>query len=146
MAFNGKKTSWQDIKVNLPHGVLIDVQDISFEDSRKVNKIMGAGSRVQGFSDGAYDAKGKLSMLIEEFDKLSAKAGTKGIYGIDPFPITINYRLPKDNVTKTVTLQSCKFTSRKSGSKSGDEMVSFELDFEVLEDILYDGATSFSDS
>jgi hypothetical protein len=135
MAINGRKFSWEDIKITMPHGKLVDVDSIDYEDSRKVNRIYGAGSGVQGYSKGNYEGKGKVSLLREEYVLLVEEAGSDGIYGLEPFEITITYK-DKDGNEQGVTLPDCLFVSRKTSSKQQDEKVMYDIEFEILSPIV----------
>ncbi|MCM0757347.1 hypothetical protein M7775_02035 [Sporomusa sphaeroides DSM 2875] len=141
MAINGKKYAWEDITINLPHGILIGVQDIEYGDKKEIEAVYGKGSNPVGYSEGNYSADGiKLTLLRDEYNKLNdyAKGQASAFYRLNPFPITVSYA-DEDEKTITDTLPSCKFTERKSSAKQGDKGLTVELSAICLDPIEYDG-------
>ena len=144
MPVNGKRYSWESITIQLPHGIMVDVDSIDYEDERKVNRLYGRGSRTQGYSRGNAAGKGSLSMEREEYERLAASM-PGGKYGGDPFPITVSYA-DEGRDTITDTLEDCLFTTWKTGGKQDDADVKITLDFEILGDILDNGRKPFADT
>lgn len=141
MPINGRRYAWESITIQLPHGVMVDVDSIDYEDERKVNRTYGRGSRAQGYSRGNASGKGSLSMLREEYERLAA-AMPNGKYGGNPFPVTVSYA-DEGRDTVTDTLEDCVFTTWKTGGKQDDGDVKVTMDFEILGDILDNGRTPF---
>ncbi|MBE3574540.1 MAG: hypothetical protein IMW99_03660 [Firmicutes bacterium] len=136
MPINGKKYSWEDITIKLPHGTLIDVDSIEYGDKIEKEALYGKGSNAQGYGLGNYSAEGKLSLRREEFEKLIAHAKQNGgsLYGLKPFTITVAYAKDGDQTTMD-TLKSCSFTETSSSSKQGDKEVKVDLSFLILDGI-----------
>lgn len=136
MAINGKKYSWEDITIKLPHGTLVDVDSIDYSDKKEKEAIYGKGSNPQGYGTGNYSAEGKLSLRKEEFDKLvdHAKQNGGSLYGLKPFTITVAYA-NEDQQTVTDTLQSCTITEISGGSKQGDKDVKRDISLAILDGI-----------
>lgn len=141
MPINGRRYAWESITIQLPHGIMVDVDSIDYEDERKVNRTYGRGSRAQGWSRGNASAKGTLSMLREEYELLAA-AMPNGKYGGDPFPITVSYA-DEGRDTVTDTLEDCVFANWKTGGKQDDGDLKVTMDFEILGDILDNGRRPF---
>lgn len=145
---NGKKYSWEDTTITLPHGVLIGVQDIDYSDKKEIEAVYGKGSNPVGYSEGNYSAEGKVTLLKDEYYKLNDYAksqSTRGFYGLKPFPITVSYA-DEEGKTKTDTLPSCKFKERKNNPKQGDRGLTTELGIVILDPIEIDGLTANDDS
>lgn len=144
MPINGRRYAWEDITINLPHGIAVDIEEISYEDERKVSRTYGRGSRAQGYSRGNYTAKGSLTMLREEYERMAAQM-EGGKYNGDPFPITVSYANDGED-TVTDTLEDCVFANWKTGGKQDDEKVTIQMDFEILGDILDSGRRPFPEN
>ncbi len=145
---NGKKYSWEDITITLPHGVLIGVQAIDYGDKKDIEPVYGKGSNPIGYSEGNYSAEGSLTLVRDEYNLLNDYAkgqSPQGFYRMKPFPITVSYA-DEDGKVKTDTLPSCKFKERKNSSKQGDKGLAVELPFVILDPIEYDGFKANDDS
>jgi len=138
---NGKRYGWEDVTIALPHGILIDVAGIDYEDEKEVKEIYGKGSMPNGYGSGNYKASGKLTILREEFEQLlrdARAAGAKTLYGIPPFEITVSYS-NEDQPVITDILHQCKFKKTGRSSKQGDEKAEVELEFLILGGIEWNG-------
>jgi hypothetical protein len=143
---NGKKHSWEDITINLPHGTLVDVKDIDYSDKKEVEAIYGKGSNPTGYGEGNYSAEGKITLLRSEFEKINdyAKSQASAFYRLKPFPITVSFA-DEEGKTKTDELPSCKFTELKQSPKQGDKEMTVELSFVILDPIIRDGLPANDD-
>lgn len=140
---NGQVFDWESITVSLPHGVLIGVKDISYDDERPVEPIYGKGSKPIGRGRGNYKAEGKLTVLREEFDKILDYARGKGVafYQLPPFPITVSYANDGEPV-RTDVLPECVFTKRSRKASQGNTELTVDLDFVILKPIRDNGVAS----
>lgn len=59
---NGKNYDWGDVDVKFP-GLVLVVQEISYDDEQDMEESYGRGYKPRGFGKGNYKASGKLSML-----------------------------------------------------------------------------------
>lgn len=141
---NGKKYAWEDITIRLPHGTLVDVESIDYEDDPDLEAQYGAGRTPNGYSYGNYKASGKVSVKREEFDKMVEHAGDAGIYGLKPFPITVSYER-EDGKVVTDTLPAVLFGKTSTGSKQGDKNVMVQRDLLILEPIKYGGKAAIKE-
>jgi hypothetical protein len=142
MAYNGRYYDWEHITIKLPSGTVVDVDSVDFSDKQKVNRKRGKGRRTRGFTKGGIEGSGTIKLAREEYDLLMASADVqkKGLYGLDPFPITISYD-KGDGKAITDELQDCIYTERKfSDIKVDTEGPMVELSFEILGDIVSDGS------
>lgn len=137
---NGKRYSWEDITARMPHGVLLDIDSIEYSDERETEAIYGKGSSPRGWGAGNYSAKGKLTLLKEEFDRLVDYAKQLGValYRIPPFPITVSYA-NEDQPLRTDVLKGCVISSVSHSASQGDSSVKVELEIQVLNGIWRDG-------
>lgn len=137
---NGKHYDWQDVSIHLPYGTALEIQDISYDDELEVEPTYGKGSTPTGFGTGNYKASGKLSMLREEFNRLTdfCKKQNKPLYRLDPFPIVVNYA--EDGSPKnTDTLKQCKFTKTSNKAAQGDKSMKVDMDFVIIGQIVRNG-------
>jgi hypothetical protein len=139
---NGKKYSWEDITATLPHGVLIDVENVEYSDGKEVEAQYGKGSMPTGYGQGNYSAEGKISLLREEFNRLLAYAKSQGksLYNLPPFPITVSYA-NEDQPTVTDILKSVKFAKTSVSAGQGDKSVKVDLDIQIIGGIAWNGIT-----
>ncbi len=66
---NGKAYDWGDVDVKLP-GLVLDVQEISYDDEQDMEEVYGRGNKPRGFGTGNYKASGKISLLCDDYDAL----------------------------------------------------------------------------
>jgi hypothetical protein len=138
----GKKYSWEDIKIHLPHGVLIDVQSIEYGDKKDDAAEYGKGSMPTGWSGGNYEADVKFTLLLDEArDFNDAMKEYPSFYRHKPFPITVSYA-NEDQRAITDTINDVKITERKVSGKQGDKGLATEFSGIVLGGILWDGHPS----
>lgn len=139
MAINGKKYSWEDITITLPHGVVIGIQDIEYSDKKETNAEYGKGSIPLGYSEGNYEAEVKFTLLLDEAKKLNdAFKIYPAFYRHKPFPIVVSYA-NEDDRTLTDILPSVKLTEKKQSAKQGDKGLAQEFSGIVLDPIVWDG-------
>ncbi|MDR3561906.1 MAG: hypothetical protein P4N59_10795 [Negativicutes bacterium] len=137
---NGKRYAWEDITINFPHGVMIDIQNVEYSDKKDFEPIYGKGSNPQGYGAGNYSAEGKADLLKEEFNRLKdyAAGQAKSLYRLPPFPVTVSYADDEGNI-KSDKLQSCLIKDVKHSAKQGDKSMVVPISFLILDGIEYDG-------
>jgi len=137
---NGQNYSWEDISIVLPHGELINVENIDYSDGKELEQTYGKGSNPVGYGVGNYSAESKITMLKEEYEKLGqyAEKTGKGIYRMKPFPVVVNYA-NDDQASISDTLRDCKVTKVSNSAGQGDKKVKVELELKVLSGILWNG-------
>lgn len=137
---NGKRYAWEDITIRMPHGVLLDVDSIEYNDSKESEAVYGKGAQPRGYGGGNYSAKGKLSLLKEEHDRLVdyAKKLGVGLYRIPPFPISVSYA-NEDEPIKTDVLKGCVIKTVSHSAAQGDTSTKVEVEIDILNGIWRDG-------
>lgn len=68
---NGQTYSWGDVDVKIP-GLVLVVQEISYDDEQDMEESYGKGNRPRGYGKGNYKASGKMSMLRDDYDDVLA--------------------------------------------------------------------------
>ena len=89
---NGKNYDWGDVDVKFP-GLVLQLQEISYDDELEMEESYGRGSHPRGYGTGNYKASGKVSMLR---DDCWLTAGQKG----SPFIKSTSLRLLFPTQTK----------------------------------------------
>jgi hypothetical protein len=138
---NGKQYGWEDITVNLPHGIAVDIDSIEYSDKKDSESVYGRGSNPRGYGEGNYSATAKVSIRREEYNKFLDYAKNVGrpLYKIPPFPVTVSYA-NDDQPIMTDKLPSCKLKSIGGGGGSqGDKSLKIELEFDVHSPIIWNG-------
>ena len=140
---NGRKYDWESVTLTLPWGVAIDINNIEYGDEREISEAYGKGSNPTGYGSGNYKAECKATVLREDFERLLEYAKQKGyaLYGIPPFPITVSYA-NEDKPITTDVLRACKLKKVGTGSGQGDTSTEVELEFAVLNPILWNGVAA----
>lgn len=89
---NGQTYGWGDVDVKIP-GLVLVVQEISYDDEQEMEESYGKGYRPRGYGKGNYKASGKMSMLRDDFDDVLAYCKAKGIpfYGIEWPSVVVSY-------------------------------------------------------
>lgn len=137
---NGKSYSWEDIGVVMPHGEMVNFQNVDYSDGKETEPVYGKGSNPTGYGTGNYSAEGKLTLKKEEHDRFIeyAKKLNKSLYKIPPFPVTVSYS-NEDQPTKTDILKSCKIAKVSQSGGQGDKELKVEYEIKILDGIWRDG-------
>lgn len=136
---NGKAYGWGDVDVKLP-GLVLDVQEISYDDEQEMEETYGRGNKPRGYGEGNYKASGKISMLRDDYDDLLAYCKSKGI----PFfkttipSIVVSYANEGER-TRIDELRKVKFTKRSNKAKQGDKSLTVDIDLMIVGGIVQDG-------
>ena len=150
MAVNGRAYDWESLEIRFPHGALINVDAIEYEDELGATSVYGKGVKPRSYGRGRYSAKGKVTLLREEYNAMMAHVdvvnATRALQGkprlgvltLPPFPVVCAYA-NDDKATVVDTLPECQFTSQKTGLKEGDEASKVELEIVCYSPILWNG-------
>ncbi len=89
---NGQTYGWGDVDVKIP-GLVLVVQEISYDDEQEMEESYGKGYRPRGYGKGNYKASGKMSMLRDDYDDVLAYCKAKGVpfYGIEWPSVVVSY-------------------------------------------------------
>lgn len=137
---NGKRYSWEDVTVNLPTGVAVDIDSIEYSDEKEFEESYGRGSNPRGYGSGNYKAEGKITLLKEEHDKMIAYTRSQGrsLYKLPPFPIVVNYA-NEDQPSSTDILKQCKISKVSHSTSQGDKDTKVEYDIKIFGGIFRNG-------
>lgn len=135
---NGVKYAWEGITVNATHGEMVDIKDISYDESKEKEPLYGKGPMPVGVGYKNVSSTGKMTIRREEILKWEKQAG-KALANLEPFPITVSYAAEGQNTTTDVLRQCAITTKTGMGAAQGDPEVTVDLDFLILGGIKYDG-------
>ena len=133
---NGKAYDWGDVDVKLP-GLVLEVQEISYDDEQDMEEVYGKGNKPRGFGTGNYKASGKISLLRDDYDALLdyCKASGLPFYGMEIPSIVVSYANAGAR-TKIDELKRVKFTKR---SNKGAKSLTVDIDLMIIGGIIQDG-------
>ena len=94
---NGQTYSWGDVDVKIP-GLVLVVQEISYDDEQDMEESYGKGNRPRGYGKGNYKASGKMSMLRDDYDDVLAYCKAKGV------PIKRSHKAAQGDKSLTVDI------------------------------------------
>ncbi|MDX2008265.1 MAG: hypothetical protein SFU83_23725 [Meiothermus sp.] len=123
---NNHYYDWGHITTKLLGQTLVDYKAIEYGDEMAVEPVYGKGRKPRGWRRGRYGGKdGVVRLLREEYDALlaSPQVQEKGLYGLDPFEITVTG--DKGNGSPfTDVLEGVVFFERdfENVQEDGDEM------------------------
>lgn len=129
---NGVAYDWESVTVNMPHGVLVGIQDISYEDELETEAVYGKGSMPLGHGQGNYKASGKLTLLQEEFENILAycRQANIALYRLPPIPITVSYA-KNGGQTTTRVLRDCKMGKVSEKAAQGAKSLTVDIDITI---------------
>ena len=136
---NGKAYSWGDVDVKLP-GLVLTVQEISYDDEQEMEEVYGKGDRPRGYGVGNYKASGKVSMLRDDYDDFLAWCKAKGVpfYKLDIPSIVVSYANEGER-TRIDELIKVKIVKRSNKAAQGDKSLTIDLDLMIVGGIVQDG-------
>lgn len=136
---NGKAYDWGDVDVKLP-GLVLEVQEISYDDEQDMEEVYGRGNKPRGFGTGNYKASGKISLLRDDYDALLdyCKASGLPFYGMEIPSIVVSYANAGAR-TKIDELKRVKFTKRANKAAQGDKSLTVDIDLMIIGGIIQDG-------
>ena len=117
---NGQTYGWGDVDVKIP-GLVLVVQEISYDDEQEMEESYGKGYRPRGYGKGNYKASGKMSMLRDDYDDVLAYCKAKGIpfYGIEWPSVVVSYANEGER-TRIDELKKVIPTKRSHKAAQGD--------------------------
>lgn len=136
---NGQTYSWGDVDVKIP-GLVLVVQEISYDDEQDMEESYGKGNRPRGYGKGNYKASGKMSMLRDDYDDVLAYCKAKGVpfYGLEWPSVVVSYanegeRTRIDELKKVVPIK------RSHKAAQGDKSLTVDIDLMIVGGIVEDG-------
>ena len=136
---NGKNYDWGDVDVKFP-GMVLQLQEISYDDEQEMEESYGRGPKPRGFGTGNYKASGKISMLRDDYDDLLSycKAKRLTFYEIMIPSIVVSYA-NNGGRTRIDELKKVKFVKRSNKAAQGDKSLTVDIDLMIIGGIIQDG-------
>lgn len=136
---NGKAYSWADVDVKLP-GLVLNVQEISYDDEQEMEEVYGKGNKPRGYGVGNYKASGKMSLLRDDYEDVLAycKAKKVSFHNLEIPSIVVSYANEGDR-TRIDELQKVKFIKRSNKAAQGDKSLTVDIDLMIVGGIVQDG-------
>ena len=123
---NGNVYDFESIKVQLPTGMMVMLESISYKDKKDDEVITGVHNLPVGIGRGEYSGECEIKISRHEFDKLDAyAAATGGFYNMGPIPIIVSYgHIKQAPVTDKLLVH---FTERDFSASKGDKNLNISL-------------------
>lgn len=136
---NGKNYDWGDVDVKFP-GLVLQVQEISYDDEQEMEESYGKGAKPRGYGTGNYKASGKISMLRDDYDDLLdyCRAKRLAFYKI-MFPSIVVSYANDGGRTRIDELKKVKFSKRSNKAAQGDKSLTVDIDLMIIGGIIQDG-------
>lgn len=136
---NGKAYDWGDVDVKVP-GLVITVQEISYDDELEKEEVYGKGHKPRGYGTGNYKASAKLSLLRDDYDAFLAWCKSKGkpFFGLEIPSIVVSYANEGER-THIDELKKVQITKRSNKAAQGDKSLTVDIDLMVVGGIVQDG-------
>ena len=134
---NGKNYDWGDVDVKFP-GLVLVVQEISYDDEQDMEESYGRGYKPRGF--GNYKASGKLSMLRDDYEDLLAFCKARGVsfYDLELPSIVVSYA-DNGKAISTDELKKVRPIKRTHKAAQGDKSLSVDVDLMIVGGIITNG-------
>ena len=128
---NGKNYDWGDVDVKFP-GLVLVVQEISYDDEQDMEESYGRGYKPRGFGKGNYKASGKLSMLRDDYEDLLAFCKARGVsfYDLELPSIVVSYA-DNGKAISTDELKKVRPIKRTHKAAQGDKSLSVDVDLMI---------------
>lgn len=136
---NGKNYDWGDVDVKFP-GLVLVVQEISYDDEQDMEESYGRGYKPRGFGKGNYKASGKLSMLRDDYEDLLAFCKARGVsfYDLELPSIVVSYA-DNGKAISTDELKKVRPIKRTHKAAQGDKSLSVDVDLMIVGGIVTNG-------
>ena len=136
---NGKNYDWGDVDVKFP-GLVLVVQEISYDDEQDMEESYGRGYKPRGFGKGNYKASGKLSMLRDDYEDLLAFCKARGVsfYDLELPSIVVSYA-DNGKAISSDELKKVRPIKRTHKAAQGDKSLSVDVDLMIVGGIITNG-------
>ena len=136
---NGKNYDWGAVDVKFP-GLVLVVQEISYDDEQDMEESYGRGYKPRGFGKGNYKASGKLSMLRDDYEDLLAFCKARGVsfYDLELPSIVVSYA-DNGKAISTDELKKVRPIKRTHKAAQGDKSLSVDVDLMIVGGIITNG-------
>lgn len=139
---NGLAYDFESIKVLLPTGAIIMLENISYKDKKDDEVITGTNNLPVGIGRGEYSGECELEMGRTDYDLLNIFAAScGGFYNMPPIPVVASYgNAGQVPVTDTMLVH---FTERDLGGSKGDKSLNVKLKGPLTAPLLSNGVPAF---
>lgn len=136
---NRKAYDWGDVDLQLP-GLVLEVQEISYDDEQEKELVYGKGNKPRGYGRGNYKPTGKISMLRDDYDDLVDYCKSQGIplYEIEFPKIIVSYANSGERTRQDV-LNRVSFSKFSHKAAQGDKSLKIDIDLMMAGVIERDG-------
>lgn len=139
---NGKSYDWGDVNLQLP-GVVLEAQEISYDDELEKEVAYGRGSKPRGYGRGNYKASGKLTLLRDDYDALLdyCKQQCVAFFALEFPAIIVSYANEGDRTRQDI-LNRVSISKRSNKAAQGDKALKVDLDLMIAGMIEHDGVAA----
>ena len=136
---NGKAYDWGDVDIKMP-GLVMEVQEISYDDELEKEEVFGKGPLPRGIGTGNYKASGKMTLLRDDYDALLDYCKAKGIafFGLTIPSVVVSYA-NEGARTRSDELKKVTFSKRSNKAAQGDKSLKVDIDLMIVGGIVQDG-------
>ena len=140
---NGIIYDFESIKAQLPTGMIVTVEKISYKDKKDDEVITGSNGLPLGIGRGEYTGTVELEFGRYEYDALDKHAADHGgFYNLPPIPIVVSYGHEGQEIT-TDTLEA-HFTERDFSASKGDKNLKVPIKGALTKPIDINGNTAYT--
>jgi hypothetical protein len=123
---NGIIYDYESVVTQLPTGVLLTIEKISYKDKKDDEVVTGANGLPIGIGRGEYSGTCEAEIGRAEYDILDAYASAHGgFYNMPPIPIVVSYG--HEGQQKTTDKLEVHFTERDFSASKGDKNLKVPL-------------------
>lgn len=133
---NGRSYDFAQIRAAILGVVVPSISSIEYSEEQKKENNFGAGDRPVSRGAGAIEAKGKLTMSMNDVEAIRKTVPNGSLLSVPPFDVVVTYLHPTAANVVTHVLKNCEFTTDGVSGSQGD--TDLKRDFElVLSHIVY---------
>lgn len=125
--------NWNGYTATILGQTLVGLQSLDYDSKREVKLHYGKGSEPVGYGRGNYEASGKMSLKLEEYERLvTAALPFRGdVTLLPPFPITgVIKKSDGKSFKEVLPMVLIEKVGRKR--KQGDTEFAIDLDIKLL--------------
>jgi hypothetical protein len=139
---NGNVYDFESIKVQLPTGMVVMLESISYKDKKDDEVITGVHNLPVGIGRGEYSGECEIEISRHEFDKLDSFAATTGgFFNMGPISITASYGHIGQTIVNDELL--VHFTERDFSASKGDKNLNVSLKGSLATAIITNGRPAY---
>jgi len=140
---NGNLYDWASVAIQLPGGVVVGCDEITYEDEAPIEPRYGKGRTPRGYGKKNYKGSGSLSLDLDEFERF--RTSQSGRVYSKRFDIVVSYA-NEGQETIIDTLRNCMATKTSTSAKQDEDNVGIrKIDFTILSPIEWNGVAAISE-